>query len=134
VYIIISICISFINYILQKLSGLKAKLRPYQIEAIKWMLYKEKCGELENKQDDSDIDGDSDKKLHPLYVKVSNRNDQTIYLHRFYGVFSTELPLRSKPLPGGILADEMGLGACWIYILYHIISLSHIYIISYRFE
>jgi E3 ubiquitin-protein ligase SHPRH len=56
------------------------------------------------------IKDETDPKLHPLYVKIENKNSQLIYFHKYFGVFTTEMPLKQHSLAGGILADEMGLG------------------------
>ncbi|CAF0870165.1 unnamed protein product [Brachionus calyciflorus] len=92
--------------VIQNLSSLKPDLRPYQINAIKWMLFKENFNFKKTRrlvdQDPSEI--------HPLYVKLNNEKGDVIYYHKYFGVFTKKEPLRLKSLPGGILADEMGLG------------------------
>lgn len=86
------------NERIQEMSGLRPALRPYQIEAVKWMLHKET-----NEQN-------GQPQMHPFYLRVVNSRDQVIYMHRFFGIYSLEMPIKMPPLPGGILADEMGLG------------------------
>jgi hypothetical protein len=82
----------------QRLSGLKASLRPYQIDAVKWMMHKEAIGL------------DAQLHSHPHYIAVRNSFGQCIYLHTFFAVYSTRMPMKLSSIPGGILADEMGLG------------------------
>jgi SNF2 family DNA or RNA helicase len=89
-----------LNSIIQLNSCLKPLLRPYQIKAIKWMTKRES---IENNDEVQDI--------HPIYMKLVNSKAQTIYFHKYYGMFCTErMPVRVKSYSGGILADEMGLG------------------------
>lgn len=91
--------------IIQNASFLRPSLRTYQINAIKWMLYKENfCfGKKLNSQQTTD-------QLHPLYTKLVNDKGEYMYYHKYFGVATEKMPLKKKSLPGGILADEMGLG------------------------
>jgi SNF2 family DNA or RNA helicase len=83
-------------------SGLKSALRPYQLKAINWMLARER-------QNEQLFDDENDN-IHPLYVQLTNKYNESIYYNKFDGVFSSIKPTTLKSLPGGILADEMGLG------------------------
>lgn len=84
---------------IQMNSCLKPNLRPYQIRAIKWMIGREKS------------QFEKEPEQHPLFAKLVNTQGQTIYYHKYYGMFCTEqMPLKPSSFPGGILADEMGLG------------------------
>jgi hypothetical protein len=56
-------------------SYLSSILRPYQINAIKWMLKRE----LNNQFDDNY------GKLHSLYHKITNKFNHIIYYHKFTG-------------------------------------------------
>ena len=90
--------------VIQRISSLAPKLRPYQINAIKWMLNKERFAFGESscsKRDDE---------LHPLYLELKNSRAETIYYHKYYGLFCKDKPLKEESIKGGILADEMGLG------------------------
>ncbi|RNA13952.1 E3 ubiquitin- ligase SHPRH [Brachionus plicatilis] len=90
--------------VIQQLSNLRPTLRPYQIEGIKWMLFKE------NFSFDRSMVYQSSSELHPLYTKLVNGRNDHVYYHKFYGIVTKEAPLKIRSLPGGILADEMGLG------------------------
>lgn len=81
-------------------SSLIPQLRPYQKEAVKWMLYKERINS-------SSV---AKKELHPLYIEITCL-DQTLLYYNYYGwFFVSNKPLEIVSCPGGILADEMGLG------------------------
>jgi SNF2 family DNA or RNA helicase len=96
------------NSIIQVKSCLKPNLRPYQVRAIKWMMSRENMGFNEQNSKKS---MDQNVELHPMYAKITNTRGQTIFYHKFHGMFCTEaMPLRKQSLSGGILADEMGLG------------------------
>lgn len=56
-------------------SNWSAILRPYQIQAIKWMLKRE-----------SDPTVESSEKLHSLYHKITNKFEKTVYYHKFAGM------------------------------------------------
>lgn len=90
--------------VIQELSYLKPALRPYQINGIKWMLFKENFSFDRSRV--SELPSD----LHPLYLKLVNKKNDCVYYHKFYGIVTNKAPLKLKSLPGGILADEMGLG------------------------
>ncbi|PSN49431.1 hypothetical protein C0J52_06590 [Blattella germanica] len=79
-------------------SSLVPRLRPYQIQAVKWMLCRESVTENENDT------------LHCLYMHLELPDGQPLYYNKYAGYITLEKPT-SIPLPtGGILADEMGLG------------------------
>ena len=92
---------------IQKRSCLKPDLRPYQISAIKWMLGKENFKFDVKMEAETVLENDE---LNPLYIEVVNSKSETIYYHKYLGLFTKEKPLKKPSLPGGILADEMGLG------------------------
>ena len=56
-------------------SYLASILRPYQINAIKWMLKRELNNQLE----------DNSGTLHSLYHRITNKFNQVIYYHKFTG-------------------------------------------------
>lgn len=87
----------------QRRSGLKPSLRPYQIEAVRWMLNREATNVVTESSK-------TQAEPHPFYIKVTNAFNQTIYLHKFFCIYSTTMPRKELSMPGGILADEMGLG------------------------
>ncbi|KAL4232699.1 hypothetical protein ACF0H5_007387 [Mactra antiquata] len=74
------------------------RLRPYQQQAITWMLHKEKA--METIKDD----------LHELYSEIVTLDGQTLFFNKYAGVCVRDRPtILSRP-PGGILGEEMGLG------------------------
>lgn len=88
-------------------------LRPYQKQALHWMMAKEK-DEKEEKKEVS---------MHPLWEEyvwpVKDMDDQELptvegidnfYLNPYSGELSVEFPVQEQHCLGGILADEMGLG------------------------
>ncbi|XP_008201431.1 E3 ubiquitin-protein ligase SHPRH isoform X2 [Tribolium castaneum] len=79
-------------------SRLKPQLRPYQADAVRWMLYREK--KLEDAQDE----------LHPLYSVIKLKSGLEIYFDKYSGFVDTTKPIVDPSSRGGILADEMGLG------------------------
>ncbi|KAK3576517.1 hypothetical protein CHS0354_034193 [Potamilus streckersoni] len=79
--------------------ALQPILRPYQCEAIKWMLQKEKTAD--NKPDNS---------LHSIYQEVLMPDGKNLFYNKHAGVLVKERPCVLSNQPGGILADEMGLG------------------------
>jgi E3 ubiquitin-protein ligase SHPRH len=104
---------------IQEQSCLMPVLRKYQINAVKWMLQREnfslKSIGLANADDDeatmiSESHPPPTDDLHPLFLKVVNKDSRTIYFHKFFGLFTTIAPFREQSRSGGILADEMGLG------------------------
>ena len=86
--------------------SLLPKLRPYQVNAVRWMVFRETQGDAEEVKD----------LLHPLYKKVilsapnETLEDKTLYYNKAGGHFVQEKPFNYLCPPGGILADEMGLG------------------------
>jgi SNF2 family DNA or RNA helicase len=84
---------------------LKAKLRPYQQTALKWMLNREKKGK--------DAESINIKpQLHPLFQEreFQDESKTKFYYSSDIGVLTLKF-IAAPPEPrGGILADEMGLG------------------------
>lgn len=74
-------------------------LRPYQKQAVQWMLFQEQPKTIEVQEN-----------LHPLYVEITSLDNILLYYNRFGRYFVCEKPFEIPPSPGGILADEMGLG------------------------
>ncbi|NXN37348.1 SHPRH ligase, partial [Rhinoptilus africanus] len=76
-------------------------LRPYQSDAVNWMLHRENLTSsgkyLENA-------------LHFLWREVTTLDGVKIYYNPFTGCIIREYPFAGPQWPGGILADEMGLG------------------------
>lgn len=87
------------NQEIQSRSDLKLQLRPYQIDAVRWMLAREKM-----------IADQPQPEQHPLYVKITNTRGHTIYWHKIFGIYTRNKPIKDISMAGGILADEMGLG------------------------
>ncbi|XP_068008539.1 E3 ubiquitin-protein ligase SHPRH [Melanerpes formicivorus] len=75
-------------------------LRPYQSEAVNWMLHQEN-------HTNSPCDENA---LHFLWREVSTLDGVKIYYNPFTGCIIREYPSAGPQWPGGILADEMGLG------------------------
>lgn len=88
-------------------------LRPYQKQALHWMLSKEK-NEKEKRRQVS---------MHPLWEEytwpVKDFDDKDVprvadqpcfYMNPYSGALSLEFPVQEQHCLGGILADEMGLG------------------------
>ncbi|NXU47440.1 SHPRH ligase, partial [Turnix velox] len=73
-------------------------LRPYQSEAVNWMLNREK------------LSSTSKNALHFLWREVTTLDGVKIYYNPFTGCIICEYPIAGPQWPGGILADEMGLG------------------------
>ncbi|NXL41653.1 SHPRH ligase, partial [Podilymbus podiceps] len=74
-------------------------LRPYQSEAVNWMLHREKFTSTSSKN-----------ALHFLWREVITLDGVKIYYNPFTGCIIREYPVAGPQWPGGILADEMGLG------------------------
>ncbi|NXI24539.1 SHPRH ligase, partial [Sterrhoptilus dennistouni] len=74
-------------------------LRPYQSEAVNWMLHRENHGSTPSKN-----------ALHFLWREVITLDGVKIYYNPFTGCIIREYPTAGPQWPGGILADEMGLG------------------------
>lgn len=88
-------------------------LRPYQKQALHWMLSKEK-NEKEKRREVS---------MHPLWEEyawpIKDADDKDLprvaeqpcfYMNPYSGDLSLEFPVQEQHCLGGILADEMGLG------------------------
>ncbi|KAG0266325.1 DNA helicase rad5 [Actinomortierella ambigua] len=85
-------------------------LKPYQKQALAWMIYKE---QLERTSDDH-------LTLHPLWEQydfpleedheVHSDDPRRFYLNPYSSEMSLEFPTSAQACRGGILADEMGLG------------------------
>jgi DNA repair protein RAD5 len=88
-------------------------LRPYQKQALHWMIAKERDEKNEDKE----------KSMHPLWEeytwpvrdmedhdlpKVVDQNN--FYINPYSGEMSLDFPIQEQNCRGGILADEMGLG------------------------
>ncbi|NXV77033.1 SHPRH ligase, partial [Atlantisia rogersi] len=74
-------------------------LRPYQSEAVNWMLHRENLASDPGKS-----------ALHFLWREVVTLDGVKIYYNPFTGCIIREYPIARPQWPGGILADEMGLG------------------------
>ncbi|NXQ47485.1 SHPRH ligase, partial [Catharus fuscescens] len=74
-------------------------LRPYQSEAVNWMLHRENHASTPSKN-----------ALHFLWREVITLEGVKIYYNPFTGCIIREYPTAGPQWPGGILADEMGLG------------------------
>ncbi|KAM3675288.1 E3 ubiquitin-protein ligase SHPRH [Ammospiza maritima maritima] len=75
-------------------------LRPYQSEAVNWMLHRENHTSTPT----------SENALHFLWREVITLDGKKIYYNPFTGCIIREYPTAGPQWPGGILADEMGLG------------------------
>ncbi|NXF76887.1 SHPRH ligase, partial [Sclerurus mexicanus] len=74
-------------------------LRPYQSEAVNWMLHRENHTSTASKN-----------ALHFLWREVMTLDGVKIYYNPYTGCIIREYPTAGPQWPGGILADEMGLG------------------------
>ncbi|XP_075604584.1 E3 ubiquitin-protein ligase SHPRH isoform X2 [Balearica regulorum gibbericeps] len=74
-------------------------LRPYQSDAVNWMLHRENLTSTPSKN-----------ALHFLWREVITLDGVKIYYNPFTGCIIREYPIAGPQWPGGILADEMGLG------------------------
>uniref|UniRef100_A0A8C0HRQ0 E3 ubiquitin-protein ligase SHPRH n=1 Tax=Buteo japonicus TaxID=224669 RepID=A0A8C0HRQ0_9AVES len=75
-------------------------LRPYQSDAVNWMLHRENLTSTPS----------SENALHFLWREVVTLDGVKIYYNPFTGCIIREYPIAGPQWPGGILADEMGLG------------------------
>ncbi|XP_040916643.1 E3 ubiquitin-protein ligase SHPRH [Toxotes jaculatrix] len=75
-------------------------LRPYQSQAVNWMLRREKYRNSSHKE----------QSLHFLWREVVTLCGKKLFYNPFTGCLIREFPLAGVEWPGGILADEMGLG------------------------
>uniref|UniRef100_A0A6P7GAB7 E3 ubiquitin-protein ligase SHPRH-like n=1 Tax=Diabrotica virgifera virgifera TaxID=50390 RepID=A0A6P7GAB7_DIAVI len=78
--------------------NLKSKLKPYQQESVKWMLYRERM-------EDSKTDF-----LDPFYILIKLTSNNEIYFNKYTGFVCNEKPITTLSTKVGILGDEMGLG------------------------
>lgn len=82
--------------------ALQCDLRPYQKQALHWMMQLEKgsCSQ------------DAATTLHPCWeaYKLEDKREFVLYLNVFSGDATTEFPSTLQLARGGILADAMGLG------------------------
>lgn len=75
-------------------------LRPYQRQAVNWMLRREKFR----------ITSPREQTLHFLWRELITLCGKKLFYNPFTGCLIREFPLAGVEWPGGILADEMGLG------------------------
>ncbi|KAJ3613090.1 hypothetical protein NHX12_019346 [Muraenolepis orangiensis] len=75
-------------------------LRPYQSQAVNWMLGRERDGLASPKE----------PSLHFLWREVVTLCGKKLFYNPFTGCLTREFPPAGVQWPGGILADEMGLG------------------------
>ncbi|KAL4624011.1 E3 ubiquitin-protein ligase SHPRH [Arapaima gigas] len=75
-------------------------LRPYQCQAVRWMLKRERYRR----------DPTPEKMLHFLWREVITLCEKKLFYNPYTGCLIREFPLAGANWPGGILADEMGLG------------------------
>lgn len=82
--------------------SLLCDLRPYQKQALHWMLQLEKGSSSQN----------AATTLHPCWeaYKLEDKRELVLYLNVFSGDATTEFPSTLQLSRGGILADAMGLG------------------------
>uniref|UniRef100_A0A7N6AM93 SNF2 histone linker PHD RING helicase n=1 Tax=Anabas testudineus TaxID=64144 RepID=A0A7N6AM93_ANATE len=82
--------------------GLIPVLRPYQSQAVNWMLRREKYRNTEISS--------KDQSMHFLWRELVTLCGKKLFYNPFTGCLIREFPLAGIEWPGGILADEMGLG------------------------
>ncbi|XP_056112007.1 E3 ubiquitin-protein ligase SHPRH [Rhinichthys klamathensis goyatoka] len=80
--------------------GLIPVLRPYQSQAVSWMLRREKCKSSSSQE----------QRLHFLWREIITICGKKLFYNPYSGCLIREFPLAGVDWPGGILADEMGLG------------------------
>ncbi|XP_041828321.1 E3 ubiquitin-protein ligase SHPRH isoform X2 [Melanotaenia boesemani] len=80
--------------------GLIPVLRPYQSQAVNWMLRREKYRSIAPKE----------QSMHFLWRELVTLCGKKLFYNPFTGCLIREFPLAGVEWPGGILADEMGLG------------------------
>ncbi|XP_026161290.1 E3 ubiquitin-protein ligase SHPRH isoform X2 [Mastacembelus armatus] len=88
-----------VNYDVQH-EALIPVLRPYQSQAVNWMLRREKYRNTSPKE----------QSLHFLWQELVTLCGKKLFYNPFTGCLIREFPLAGIEWPGGILADEMGLG------------------------
>ncbi|KAL0969794.1 hypothetical protein UPYG_G00232390 [Umbra pygmaea] len=76
-------------------------LRPYQSQAVNWMLRREKFRSSSSAQEQT---------LHFLWRELVTMCGKKLFYNPYTGCLIREFPLAGVEWPGGILADEMGLG------------------------
>ncbi|KAG6583603.1 DNA repair protein RAD5A, partial [Cucurbita argyrosperma subsp. sororia] len=83
-------------------SALLCELRPYQKQALHWMIHLEKGKCMD----------EAATTLHPCWeaYRLLDERELVIYLNAFSGEATTEFPSTLQIARGGILADAMGLG------------------------
>ncbi|XP_038894922.1 DNA repair protein RAD5A [Benincasa hispida] len=83
-------------------SALLCELRPYQKQALHWMIHLEKGKCMD----------EAATTLHPCWeaYRLADKRELVIYLNSFSGEATTEFPSTLQIARGGILADAMGLG------------------------
>lgn len=81
---------------------LQCELRPYQKQALHWMIQLEKGQCLD----------EAATTLHPCWeaYRLADKRELVVYLNAFSGDATTEFPSTLQMARGGILADAMGLG------------------------
>ncbi|XP_027130773.1 E3 ubiquitin-protein ligase SHPRH isoform X1 [Larimichthys crocea] len=75
-------------------------LRPYQSQAVNWMLWRETSRNTSPRE----------QTLHFLWRELITLCGKKLFYNPFTGCLIREFPLAGVEWPGGILADEMGLG------------------------
>ncbi|KAK9279319.1 hypothetical protein L1049_012998 [Liquidambar formosana] len=83
-------------------STLQCELRPYQKQALFWMIQLERGKCLD----------EAATTLHPCWeaYRLADKRELVVYLNAFSGDATTEFPSTLQMARGGILADAMGLG------------------------
>ncbi|XP_021899057.1 DNA repair protein RAD5A isoform X2 [Carica papaya] len=83
-------------------SSLQCELRPYQKQALNWMIQLEKRQGMD----------EAATTLHPCWdaYRLADKRGLVVYLNSFSGDAATEFPSTLQMARGGMLADAMGLG------------------------